>query len=96
MTHGRNGVTLHENVAARQDLKRLQSFSIWPDKPLSPLDKFLLISNETADFDDLNKHVIVLHYFYCLWEWHGSGKKLKEVSRANDAVWVPSLLGGLH
>lgn len=96
MTHSWNGVTLYENVAARQDFQCLQSFSVWANESLSPFDKFLLVSNETADFDDLNKHVIVLHYFYCLREWYRSCQKLKEISRANDTIRVPSLLGGLH
>lgn len=52
-THCADGVTLHEHIAAREELNRLECASIGSDDSLSALDESLLVADQPSNLDDI-------------------------------------------
>lgn len=91
----RNSLTLNHDVAVSEQLDGLQSTSIWPNKPLPPLDELILVPDKRGYLYDVCGNVI-LEDSNCLLEGNWTSHELDHVARFKDDVWVPSLPGGLH
>ena len=66
VAHGAHGVTLHEDVAAGQELQGFQCHTVGSDQSLSTLHEFILITNSTTNLDDIAEHVVISEDFYSL------------------------------
>mmetsp|Transcript_14166 Transcript_14166/g.33625 ORF Transcript_14166/g.33625 Transcript_14166/m.33625 type:complete len:359 (-) Transcript_14166:160-1236(-) len=93
--HSRDGVAVHEHVALREQLDRLERRAVGPNQPVAPLDETLLCAHEVADLDDVALHLILKHA-QRLDVGHRAGQHLDQVPRLNDDVRVPRLARGVH
>lgn len=68
----------------------LQCASIGSNNPLSPLDKSLLIPDDTSNLDDITRNPI-LQNLDCLRRIHSSRQQLQEIPSFEDDIRIPSL-----
>lgn len=57
--HRGDRVAVHEHVALRQQLDRLERRAVGPDEPVAPLDESLLGADEVANLDYVALHVVL-------------------------------------
>lgn len=83
-THTTDSISLNQNVAARQQLKRLKRASIRSQNSLSPFRKLLPVADHAIDLDDIHRHPI-LQDLYGLGNRDGTREQPDEISRIQDS-----------
>lgn len=93
--HDRDGVALHHDVGARQQLQRLERRAVRAEDALAPFDEALFVADQVADLDDVGGDAVV-EDLDGLRGGHAAREELDEVARFEDRGWVVGLARGAH
>ena len=93
--HGGDGVALHQDVGAGQQLERFQRRAVGPQDPLPPLDEAVLVPHQVPELDNVGCDAVV-EDLDGLRRGHGPRQELDEVPRFEDGGWVEGFARCAH